>query len=437
MQKALEIMHIGSNRIIIGLILMTTVLLSCDKQPESIGLGLVAGEKYPVELDTTVDITAYSVRMDSVRSDNMARNLAGSYWDPVFGLTDAGFYAHARLSVNAPDFGESPQLDSVVLTLVYYGYYGNTETPQTFTIHELDGDIYRDSVYYSTETVPLMDQIGELTFIPHPEDSIYVDSVLQAPALRIPLAESFGEKILNAGSTNLADNTAFLAFFKGFCLSAQTVSAPNEGAILYFNLLSTSSKITIYYNDSLDFDLLINESCARIGHFTHDYSLSSDPVFVSQVLQNDTTLGTSRLYIQGTGGIKTLIFFPGLEEWAGSGRYAINQARLILPVEEAGIEHDPPPNLIVYRFEEGGTETYLDDQFEGEEYLGGELTETGNQYQFRISLYIQQLVNGEPDYGMSLNVSGPAIHANGAVLAGTGPELANRMKLRIIYTRLF
>ncbi|MBN1338085.1 MAG: DUF4270 domain-containing protein [Bacteroidales bacterium] len=419
-------------------LLLLAGVFACNKQSEIIGLNLVEGDRLEVGLDTTISLFAYSEREDSTRTDELDKNLLGSYYDPVFGRSTASFYTQVRLSVNAPAFGDSPVTDSVILTLIYSGYYGNTSTVQDFKVHEITEDMVFDSAYYSFDSLEVSELYAEVALQPKPEDSLIIDSVKYAPRLSFHLDNSFGDKILNATAAELSDNEAFQSFFKGLYVSAETVNASGEGAILYFNLLSADSRITIYYNDSLQFDLNINESCARYNRFKDEYHLSNDPLFLDQVVNGDTSLGSERLYLSGLTGIRTLLFFPGLKNWIESGNIVINQARLILPVVSSGTEYDPPSALSVYRIEDSGLETYTDDQYEGEDYLGGDYLESDGHYFFRISLHLQNLINETyHDNGLSIKVTGRSSKAGGTVIAGTNPLLSGpAMQLRIIYSVL-
>ena len=421
----------------ITIIAITVFIISCEKKTEIIGLELVEGEKLFVGLDTTFVLTGYSLPEDTTRTDQSTRNLVGSQFCPVFGRTVAGFYSQVRLSVNAPDFGESPVTDSVKLTMIYDGYYGKLSTQLNMKIFEISEDFYIDSAYYSFSSLNTGDQLGELQFHPAPNDSLIIDSVPYAPRLEVPLSNEFGDRMLNASESDLIDNEAFLTFFKGIYATVDPVYAQTEGSILYFNVLNAASRITIYYNDSLQFDLNINESSARFNRFTHEYSLSGDPGFIDQVINGDTTLGSGKLYLQGMSGINTKVYFPGVIEWATENKYVINQATLNLPVKNSGIQAEPPEKLLAYRIEDSGTETYIEDQFEGDAYIGGDYSSTSNSYQFRISLYLQRLVSGlYNDNGLVLKVSSRTVKANGTVLHGFNQEMDQKIKLRIIYTEL-
>ena len=80
----------------------------------------------------------------------------------------------------------------------------------------------------------------------------------------------------------------FLEYFKGIYITADSMNAPGDGAILYFNLLNSRSKVTIYYNDTLTYNLVFNQNTGRIGNFYHNYAKSQNQNFRDQILNNDT-----------------------------------------------------------------------------------------------------------------------------------------------------
>lgn len=421
-----------------------TILLfqtACNKQPETIGLDVLDESKLGV-YDTTFTISGYSTYDDSVRTDELSITSLGSIQTEGFGLTNTSFYSQLRLSQTSPDFGEEPQPDSAVLILVYSGYYGYLSTPQTVKVYELIEDIYKDSVYYSTSqfNIEPLPEFANYTFIPNPTDSILgEDSTYSSGELRIPLSEEFINKVMfpeDDSVLNSSDN--FIEYFNGIYVVTDSVSGQAEGSILYFSLINPRSNVTIYYNDSLTYEYVINSNCATVGNYRHNYTKSQNQNFISQVVNGDTTNGSEYLYLQGLSGIKTKISFPALESWVETGKYAINEARLIIPAIEVIEELKPPVKLILLEYDENGDLTFIDDQQEGENYFGGSYNESANVYEFRISLYIQSILNGTPDYGVALYPTGKSVNANQVTLFGTDPsnEMFPSMRLRIIYTLL-
>ncbi len=415
-------------------------LSSCNNKPEIIGLDLVDDDKLLV-FDTSFSVTGYSAVEDSVLTDETSVNLIGSQYTENFGLTVTSVYTHLRLLGLSPDFGDDPQMDSACLTLVYSGYYGNLSTPQTIRIYEVTEDFYKDSNYYSTDFFEYSPtELGSLTLVPNPIDSVPITDTTKVSAqIKIPLNETFVNKIFfPEDSSVLASNDNFLEYFKGIYITVDSMASPGDGAILYFNLLNSRSKVTIYYNDSLTYNLVFNQNTARVGHFHHNYSKSYNQNFKEQVLNNNTTLGTSGLYLQGLAGIKTIIKIPSLDDWVNTNDYAINEAKLIIPVNDPGGDLKPADKLVLFQLDEDGNPGFTPDQLEGDRYFGGSYNDTVNKYEFRLSFYVQGILNGNIDHGLVMLISGKTTNANEVLLYGTepgGPDLS-KMGMKIIYTKI-
>ncbi len=419
-------------------IICISFLFSCE-EPDIIGLEVQpSNDKLNVQFTDTNTLTTYSVREDSIRTDETQYNLLGTCIDPVFGKICASIYTQFRISSDNVDFGTNAILDSLILTLDYESFYGSIlkfDGLQRIKVYELTQDIYKDSSYYSKQIKSYSTtELANLTFLPDFEDSITIDSERYAPHLRIKLDNSLGQTFLTASGTNdLSNNDEFLNFFKGLYITTEQVGN-SKGAILYFDLLSTLSKMTLYYkndeNDSLKYDFLINEHCARFNNFNHDYSNTD--------IDTNITLGDSILYLQAMGGIKTKIMFPNIQNWDNYGTIAVNKAELIIKVNET-IDislYEPPTKLSLVRINEDGENTFLLDQFEGEEYFGGSYNSDKKEYRFVISKYIQELINKtKTDYGLYLMVSGSSVKADRAVLNGSKYS-SNNLRLLLTYTKL-
>lgn len=430
--KPNQIFYLSIISVIVALIGFT----ACKKDPSTIGVDLVDDNQLFVG-DTTFNLFAFSSKEDSVVTDETSLNLLGSMRTADFGRTNASFYTHLRLGDVLPSFGVNPQGDSAVLTLVYSGYYGNINSVQNVNINLVSETFYEDSAYYSNKELLISDTVfANYSFIPNPIDSIILpDTSLSEAELRIPLNEDFTNMILYPNDTNIWNsNDLFLEYFKGIYVSAQNITIPGEGSILYFDLLKVRSKVTIYYNDTLEYDLVFNNNTARIGRFEHDHSLSLNQNFLNQIVNNDTSAGVQNLYLQGLGGVQTTVKFPGLSEWVNTERFIINEARLIIPVEGESEILPPPSKLVLFQLNEDGEILFMEDAQEGDNYFGGNLSEGDNSYLFRISLYIQDLLAGTPDYGLRFYISSKTVKANEAILYGTGPLLPQRTRLQLIYT---
>jgi hypothetical protein len=425
------------------MLILLMLVLSCKKDPVELGLGIQPEEdRLGLVFNDTTPMLAFSVANDSVRTDETVLSLAGSYFDPVFGSSVAGFYTQFLLSTNQPDFGLAPSLDSMVLHLAYGGSYGDLNTPITIRIFELREMLYYDSNYYSNRHLDFdPTEIASFTFTPRPKDSVYVDSVAYAPHLRLNISAqnpAFAEKILTASPIALENNTNFVEFINGLYIIADPVD--DGGSIAYFSLTSSLSKISLHYaneeEDSLRYDFRLDGACARFNRFWHNDYANADPQLRDQVINQDTALGAQTLYLQAMQGINTQFRLPDFEKRFTSGAYALTRAELVLPVIGASDAFPPPSRLLLGAYDEEGNLEQLPDFAEGVDYFGGAYDSTRMEYRFRITRHLQQIINGNRlNRELVLLVNGRAVQANRVLIGGTAhPE--RRMQLELLYIPL-
>ena len=430
-------------------LVLAFLLITCKDDKNSLGLDIQPpNDKLNVFTVDTTAVIAYSQIVDSVKTDETSLTLLGSMVDPVFGSSTASFYTQFRLSQTAFDFGITPFPDSLVLALDYEDFYGDSTSAITVRVYELAEQILIDSVYYSNQTLETMSTLlAEKTFVPNFTDSIAVLGDTLAPHLRINLSDltySLAMKLLNAPADSLDNNTSFLNYFHGLYITAEP--ANSGGAIIYFDLLSSLSAMTLYYHngggDSLDYSYVINSNCARFGSFTHDYTLA-DASFKAQVLDKDTTLGKNICYVQALGGVKTFVRFPELKNFYTDGKIAVNEARFFLHAAETEPLLDLATLLIMVKRNEEGSYDILDDQLDGAGYFGGYYDDDNDGYWFRITSTVQDLMRADTtqtDYGFEIYLSGGAVNAERVLLGGSDPQLPelmeDKMKLVITYTTL-
>lgn len=422
-----------------GILLLLSLFLSCKKDPQTLGYDLVENNPLEVVFCDTVTVVAYSEVEDSVRTDETTYNLLGSLYDPVFGKTSAAIFTQISLSSTNPDFGTNPQCDSLVFSVQYTGYYGDTTTVQTIRLYEITESLFLDSAYYSSHVVSYdAVELASYTFAPRPNDSVLIDTTYYEPHLRFTMPPALGNKILTAPSTALDSISSFKEYFKGLAILPDDVATgPGMGSLLYFNFYANISRINLYYhndeNDSLSYRLTLNAtSNARFAHFDHFGYQQADDLFRQQILQGDTALGNSLLYLQSTSGVKTRIEFPYLMNLVGDNNIAINEAQLIVYNQDPQSVYPPPQELALYGTNDS-TLFYLPDQSEDADYFDGNYNEP--RYRFRISRYIQEVLLGDQDnIGLYLFTTGASINASRVILHGTGAS-GNRMELRLIYTR--
>ena len=432
-------------------ILLILAIFSCKKDPYEIGIALLpATDTLNIKSTDTSTVQAFSVRQDSIRTDKSGSLYLGSRMDPVFGKLTSSIYSQLRLVSEGVDFGTSPVLDSVVLRLFYNSTWGDTTTRQNLKIYEISQDFSYDSLHYSNQqlgTYPAL--LADQDFQPRPTHKVVVGKDTLAPHLSIRLSNAFGNKILNAPSSELATNVAFIKFMKGLYIQATPVSA--NGALLNFSITNGISKVVAYYhkaNDTtkLSYDLQINESCARFTHLDHNGYLDANTDLKQQIINHDSAQGSRQLFLQGMAGVKIKVKFPFIKNYAIGKTIAVNEALLELKNYETNdTAYSPPPTLIMIRQDSAGRIGYLVDENEGSAYFGGTYNKTTRSYYFRITQHIQKVISNSysSHFDVYIVVNNPITSVptpNRIVLTGTNPldagAVANRLRLKLTYTIL-
>lgn len=423
--------------------LLLTSFTSCKKKDTDIGLDVQGGTALGLNTIDTFEIITYSELIDSVSSQSKSSNLLGSYVDPKFGKADYGFVSQLLLSANNPNFGDQSEItiDSVVLSLRYstlntVSKYGELD-PQTFEVYEVLDDISLDSTYYTFSTVQTStDNLvipGTEIITPDPFNNVVVGNDTIDPQLRIKLNTSLGWKLITAqGGGHLVDDDAFKAFFKGIQVKVNNSQSVNEGAVLYFDLEDTESKLTIYYKDDIvspkpalkEFDFVISSESARFTQANFDYS----GTYLEQVLM-DTVSGQNEFYYQANH-IWGALEFPDLMNIKDNQGLIVNKAELIVPAQFYPTDElFVPADMFVF-YKNDDFDDFLVPDFSNPDGLYREST---GSYHFLITRYVQRVLSGElPNNGIRISNSFFFSTATRAVF--NGPLSTNKMKPKLIIT---
>jgi hypothetical protein len=103
----------------------------------------------------------------------------------------------------------------------------------------------------------------------------------------------------------------------------------------------------------------------------------------------------------------------------------------------------PPPSLSLMKIDSAGYTSFLVDETEGPEYFGGTYNRAARTYSFRITRYVQSVLQGTTkNCDLYIMVNNPAknlLTPNRIVLTGTHPPLpslsTDRIQFQMIYTR--
>jgi len=138
-----SILNMHNNSFFKQILLLVTIVLfvSCDKEYNVIGVGLISQNHFMLK-DTTFSVVAYNQKITPIESENLLVNALGIYDNPAFGKTTASFATQIMLSSENPIVSTNPVIDSVYVNIPYF-------TDATKLVTNNDGShVYTlDSIY--------------------------------------------------------------------------------------------------------------------------------------------------------------------------------------------------------------------------------------------------------------------------------------------------
>ncbi|MBV7532010.1 DUF4270 family protein [Chitinophaga sp. sic0106] len=406
--------------------------------------------------DTTITgiITHNVLQYDSsiINGYNYYNKTLGSITaDPVFGKTHAFVYMQVGLPSSGFTFeGVSQTLDSVVLSISYGGYTGDSTTPQTFSVYRMNETGFKIDSNYAYNKPLKYDPsqlLGTATVTPlTARDSVSVYGAKETAQIRIKLSNAFGNELLAQKSDGAFKNdSAFAVFLNGLAIVPDTVQA-NHKNMMYVTMNSTNTKLTVFYKntttDSLRAAFTFNSSSsAHSNYFARNFNGSEAGNYINTA----NPLGDSLLFIQAQPGLATKFTIPGLENFPN---VLINNAELIITQVTVGESdqnniYSDPTSLILRQYTNGDSTKLPIDASAGTAYYGGTkqvVTNFGgmmiSQYKFTLNHYLQMLIKKtETNNGFILMGYSPLVMDVNRLKAGGGNHSQYSMKLRVIYTK--
>lgn len=427
-------------------LLAISTLAACTRPEQNIGLEILPeSDHLALFYSDTTTIEAFTIVEDSLRTDELSRAVLGNYIDPLSGQIRTTIYSQIRLSTNNVDFGDLDNIvvDSLVLALSYIDDHWGPSTQQQFLVEELAEDLYIDSSYYHLEDLETMGsnmiEVGDETQNIDHVNSVVIDGDSLDPQLRLRLDKSWAEEfLLLSGTETLGDNDSWLEHFKGFKISSTSYDA----SILYIDLLSNESNLTMYYRDmngeeadTTTFIWNINELCSRFTAI--DRSRGGE---FAVLADQDTLPSPEAVFVQSLAGSHCSLSFPYIKDYNDSGMVAISKAELIIPVRDEFDNRFPPFALMnAFYFDDEGLLNQIQDNDVFTTSIGGVYISDDNEYIFDISRYLQNLLNdnisdnGLGIFGTSTGVSGNRVVLNGPLADDV--DQSKNMRLQLTFSR--
>ena len=418
---------------------------ACKEDPGLIGLDIQPKDEY---LNTnyfdTASIIAYSILHDSLISSNVSINMLGYMNDPVFGKTQASIYSQFRLSTFNKNFGDNVKVDSLVLTLAYSGYYGDTLNSFLVRVYELEEDLVSGTNYYTNSSLVYnsssLTENSNLYIQPRPKT--ISDTSATTGVLRIKLSSDFARDkfISQSKGTVYASNANFLNYFKGLLINAEAMNG--NGCIVSMNMAHSLSGLTIYYsNEDANGQkyTLKMDSVLHFG-FTNHFDYSTAESNLQAQLKGDYTSAENILYGQAGAGIKVAFHFPNIRNMFKDKKVIIHRAALVINyMDDNSAIYSPPSALTIRTTDVTKLYGYLPDEVLGigTNYFGGKYNTTKKEYRFNITQYIQNLADGSWDNAQLNLLLNPSVtYFSRLKIYGNNPSTNydKRLRLEVNYT---
>jgi hypothetical protein len=349
--------------------------------------------------------------------------------------------------------GTGLKLDSVVLSLSYLDYAGDSSTPQTFRVYRMTEPGFSIDSNYAYNR-PLGYNKGELlgtaTVTPlQVRDSVNIYGNKETAQLRIKLSNTFGNDLLQQKSDGaFATDSSFRAYLKGFAIVPDTMLGTNRN-MFYVDLRNSNTKLTVFYQNSVNDSLRATMSfypgaSAHANYFVRNYNGSE----ASRFINTGNPKGDSILFLNAAPGLYTKLTIPGLENFQNA---LINKAELVItqittgPADMNNIFPEPQ-RLSLLQYKNGDSTKVPIDATAGADYFGGTkriVTNFGGvqiaQYTFNLAHYMQLLIKKiEINDGFKLQAvaSSPYLYMDvPRIKVGGSNKSQYNIKFRIIYTK--
>ena len=483
-------MTIRLSRFILFSFSLLLVVSSCRKINEATDLGdeIIPGVDGVNTFDTTLFVETYDTifnpTKDSIRVGRTEHHILGNIVsDPFFGKTNAKIFLELKPEFYRWNFSgvyskDSLYIDSIVMVLGWSGTYGDTVAPQRVRVWEMDptndfkidtfSNKYMLREQYFTYTSNLL---GTKDFFPYQlNDSVYSFQDTTAGQLRIKLNNSFGRRLLDYDTTNAyQSDSAFKTHVKGFAIDADESFG---NALMSFAIYNNpKTKLAIYYRytkggqDDTTVSYFQFTGASAQHNYINRFNFSSTMAATWTPPQDDY------VYLINAPGSYATIKIPGLRNLSNS---VVNRAELIAEqvYDPSDITFTPPEALMLDVYDSAlGTYKYVPYDFSADQtgvinqsfgsYGKNAADGAGNPirvWKFNITRYVQNVLTKRDSLhefrifthrfvneGMYLPSVGSYNYvtailnsrfAFGRVRLGGGTHPTQRMRLRIVYTKI-
>ncbi|WP_452230367.1 MULTISPECIES: DUF4270 domain-containing protein [unclassified Lacinutrix] len=342
---------------------ITLAFVACDKDFSTLESDIQGSQNFSTDSEKLSVIT-YNKKLAPVQTNGLSSNLLGVYKDPVYGITTANIVTQATLPTGSydPDFGDSPELVSVILTIPYFStlesttdgesiysmtakdslYNGDSEIKLSiyengYFLKDFDSENVEEfQKYYSNANTTInFDNHIEATLLetdgsidnPHFKPSPTEITITTGEGddeeeekltprfrkeLNMPLNYWQNKFFAKEGMPELSNANNFKNYFRGLYFKAEAIG--NNGNLILLDFSSATLELN-YTNDSGEVDddlnpiredqtLQINLTGNRVNTFEN---VDIDNTIITADATANTVDGDKNLYLKGGEGSMAVI----------------------------------------------------------------------------------------------------------------------------------
>lgn len=325
--------------------LLFLILLSCE-EPNEIGLTLNPTDEVGVYY-AELPVEASMVFIDSIATSSAAMLLSGAQAYPELGSIEA--VAYTQVAYNASALNTAAVLDSLVLQLSPYYFYGeDTTQSQRFYVHRVsEGEpLYRDSTYYSSKFTSYGETaLGSSDFVYGTKDD--TATVYQENLVNITLDPAFAQDLFEKLKAKAFDSTeVFYKYLSGLAI----VADQQNNAVMGFDLSAGNSKLVLHYHTATDTSVFNFNISNTVPHYSYIKADYSDAVIPE--VENYTEFSSNNGLVYGHAGIGLLpkLKFGAFKNFTDTvGAFVLNSATLDWGTI-ASLHAQLPPPAKVYMY---------------------------------------------------------------------------------------
>lgn len=366
-------------------------------------------------------------------------------------------------------------IDSVILSLSYKGYYGDSNSLQTVRVFEIDQRaVFSDTSFYRYDQpdFPIRaTELGSKTYrMKQLKDSVTFirkrDTSKLAGVIRIPLSSQLGTRFAAYDTSTTANggyssDSLFLSLFKGLAIKADNVG----NALTYFSPSDIKTKLIVYFRVQKNgtIDTTLTEFYHSKGGQANIVRRTPGGAYAQYLANNQTS--DDKVYLQSSPGSYATIQIPGLDTLQNA---VIHRAELVVtPLEtEQRSYFFFPKALYLDRINARGDTARLFDfdmnpranfnSFSYDYARFGGLLMRDSTYRFDITRYVQRIVtNDSANFTLriqaplrtfayssqfrrisQLAISDQVGYGRIVIAGGSFINPAKRLRLRVVYSKL-